>query len=186
MLTHDRSKRKAASLCHESLRYILYIIWGSLTNLKIAFFLHQRYTKLHHSKVWNIQTREMNTAFSSHNVTGFKGYLPRSPSSYPVRVVWNDNEAEIIYMLSTRGAKRGSNYIYFRFQSLSLPLSMVTRNFGPMAMKDKVEAEQLLCQLTLRSLSFVHLNSHDKYARSNTTRGQLLSRHVPCNYVTLG
>ena len=125
MLTHDRSKRKAASLCHESLRYILYIIWGSLTNLKIAFFLHQRYTKLHHSKVWNIQTREMNTAFSSHNVTGFKGYLPRSPSSYPVRVVWNDNEAEIIYMLSTRGAKRGSNYIYFRFQSLSLPLSMV-------------------------------------------------------------
>ena len=110
MLTHDRSKRKAASLCHESLRYILYIIWGSLTNLKIAFFLHQRYTKLHHSKVWNIQTREMNTAFSSHNVTGFKGYLPRSPSSYPVRVVWNDNEAEIIYMLSTRGAKRGSNY----------------------------------------------------------------------------
>ena len=128
MLTHDRSKRKAASLCHESLRYILYIIWGSLTNLKIAFFLHQRYTKLHHSKVWNIQTREMNTAFSSHNVTGFKGYLPRSPSSYPVRVVWNDNEAEIIYMLSTRGAKRGSNYIYFRFQSLSLPLSMVKPN----------------------------------------------------------
>ena len=64
--------------------------------------------------------------FSSHNVTGFKGYLPRSPSSYPVRVVWNDNEAEIIYMLSTRGAKRGSNYIYFRFQSLSLPLSMIT------------------------------------------------------------
>ena len=125
MLTHDRSKRKAASLCHESLRYILYIIWGSLTNLKIAFFLHQRYTKFHHSKVWNIQTREMNTAFSSHNVTGFKGYLPRSPSSYPVRVVWNDNEAEIIYMLSTRGAKRGSNYIYFRFQSLSLPLSML-------------------------------------------------------------
>ena len=125
MLTHDRSKRKAASLCHESLRYILYIIWGSLTNLKIAFFLHQRYTKLHHSKVWNIQTREMNTAFSSHNVTGFKGYLPRSPSSYPVRVVWNDNDAEIIYMLSTRGAKRGSNYIYFRFQSLSLPLSMI-------------------------------------------------------------
>ena len=125
MLTHDRSKRKAASLCHESLRYILYIIWGSLANLKIAFFWHQRYTKLHHSKVWNIQTREMNTAFSSHNVTGFKGYLPRSPSSYPVRVVWNDNEAGIIYMLSTRGAKRGSNYIYFRFQSLSLPLSMV-------------------------------------------------------------
>ena len=124
MLTHDRSKRKAASLCHESLRYILYIIWGSLTNLKIAFFWHQKYTKLHHSKVWNIQTREMNTAFSSHNVTGFKGYLPRSPSSYPVRVVWNDNEAKIIYMLSTRGAKRGSNYIYFRFQSLSLPLSM--------------------------------------------------------------
>ena len=73
-----------------------YIIWGSLTNLKIAFFLHQRYTKLHHSKVWNIQTREMNAAFSPHNVTGFKGYLPRSPSSYPVhvRVVWNDNEAE--------------------------------------------------------------------------------------------
>ena len=100
MLTHHRSKRKAASLCHESLRYILYIIWGSLTNLKIAFFLHQRYTKLHHSKVCNIQTREMNTAFSSHNVTGFKGYLPRSPSSYPVRVVWNDNEAEIIYMLT--------------------------------------------------------------------------------------
>ena len=127
MLTHDRSKRKAASLCHESLRYILYIIWGSLTNLKIAFFWHQRYTKLHHSKVWNIQTREMNTAFSSHNVTGFKGYLPRSPSSYLVRVVWNDNEAEIIYMLSTRGAKRGSNYIYFRFQSLSLPLSMLHR-----------------------------------------------------------
>ena len=124
MLTHDRSKRIVASLCHESLRYVLYIIWGSLTNLKIAFFLYQRYTKLHHSKVWNIQTREMNAAFSSYNVTGFKGYLPRSPSSYPVRVVWNDNEAEIIYMLSTRGAKRGSNYIYFRFQSLSLPLSM--------------------------------------------------------------
>ena len=120
MLTHDRSKRIAASLCHESLSYILYIIWGSLTNLKIAFFLHQRYTKLHHRKVWNIQTREMNAAFSSHYVTGFKGYLLRSSSSYPVRVVWNDNEAEIIYMLSTRGAKRGSNYIYFRFQSLYL------------------------------------------------------------------
>ena len=70
MLTHDRSKRIVASLCHESLRYILYIIWGSLTNLKIAFFLHQKYTKLHHSKVWNIQTREMNAAFSSQNVTG--------------------------------------------------------------------------------------------------------------------
>ena len=124
MLTHDRSKRIVASLCHESLRYILYIIWGSLTNLKIAFFLHQRYTKLHHSKVWNIQTREMNATFSSHNVTG---YLPRSPSSYPVRVVWNDNEAEIIYMLSTRGVKRGSNYIYFRFQSLCLLLSMVSQ-----------------------------------------------------------
>ena len=124
MLTHDRSKRIVASLCHESLRYVLYIIWGSLTNLKIVFFLHQRYTKLHHSKVLNIQTREMNAAFSSYNVIGFKGYLPRSPSSYPVRVVWNDNEAEIIYMLSTRGAKCGSNYIYFRFQSLSLPLSM--------------------------------------------------------------
>ena len=122
MLTHDRSKRIVASLCHESLRYVLYIIWGSLTSLKIAFFLHQRYTKLHHSKVWNIQTREMNVAFSSYNVTGFKGYLPRSPSSYPVRVVWNNNEAEIIYMGSTRGAKHGSNYIYFRFQSLSLPL----------------------------------------------------------------
>ena len=62
----------------------------------------------------------MNAAFSSHNVTGFKGYLSRSPSSYPVRVVWNDNEAEIIYMLSTRGAKRGSNYIYFRFPFLYL------------------------------------------------------------------
>ena len=72
----------------------------------------------------------MNTAFSSHNVTGFKGYQPRSPSSYPVRVVWNDNEAEIIYMLSTRGAKRGSNYIYFRFQSLSLLLSMDPRNIA--------------------------------------------------------
>ena len=127
MLTHDHSKRIAASLCHKSLSCILYIIWGSLTNLKIAFFLHQRYTKLHHSKVWNIQTKEVNAAFSSHNVTGFKGYPLCSPSSYPVRVVWNDNEAEIIYMLNTRGAKRGSNYIYFCFQSLSLPLSMVTR-----------------------------------------------------------
>ena len=123
-MTLDCLKRIAASLCHKSLSCILFIIWNSLANAEITSFLHQRYTKLCHSKVWNIQTREVNAAFSSHNVAGFKGYLPPSPSSYPVQMVWNDNQAEIIYMLSTRGAKRGSNYIYFCFQSLSLPLSM--------------------------------------------------------------
>ena len=41
-----------------------------LNNPEITFFLHQRYKKLRHSKVWSIQTREVNTAFSSHNVTG--------------------------------------------------------------------------------------------------------------------
>ena len=121
VLTLDRLKRIAASLCHESLSCILYIIWSSLTNPEIKSFLHQRYTKLRHSKIWNIQTREVNAAFSSYNVAGFKGYLPPSPSSYPVQMVWNDNQAEIIYMLSTRGVKRGSNYIYFHFQSLSFP-----------------------------------------------------------------
>ena len=120
MLTHDRNSMLVASLCHESLRYVLYIIWGSLTNLKIAFFLHQRYTKLHHSKVWNIQTREMNVAFSSYNVTGFKGYLPRSPSSYPVRVVWNDNEAEIIYMLYVKH-QRGETRIKLYLLPFPIP-----------------------------------------------------------------
>ena len=117
MLTLDRLKRIAASLCHESLSCILYIIWSSLTNPEITSFLHQRYTKLCHGKVWNIQTREVNAAFSLHNVAGFKGYLPPSPSSDPVQMVWNDNQAEIIYMSSTRGVKHRSNYIYFRFQS---------------------------------------------------------------------